>query len=117
MAQTSPKERLEYSSANRTSKGAAAIAFDLTILATIGVWFVAAIALPNDHVLPLVSGFLFLLACSIALLALCHRRHIDHRQLTYWDVAGALTLIGICAGALVDPDQLVRLVAGAQSES
>ena len=33
-------------------------------------------------------------------------------RLTYWDVAGALTLIGICVAAAIEPEQMVRLVAG-----
>ncbi len=34
----------------------------------------------------------------------------DERTLSYWDVAGALTLFGICAATLMDADQLVRLI-------
>ena len=35
-------------------------------------------------------------------------------QITYWDVAGALTLFGICVASQIDPDQMVRLVEGAR---
>ena len=37
-------------------------------------------------------------------------------HVTYWDVAGALTLFGICVASQVDPDQMVRLVEGARRE-
>jgi hypothetical protein len=33
--------------------------------------------------------------------------------MTYWDVAGALTLFGICVASQVDAEQMVRLVEGA----
>ena len=40
----------------------------------------------------------------------------DEYDVTFWDVAGAIALIGIGTAALVEPDQLVRLVAGTSSE-
>ena len=35
---------------------------------------------------------------------------MDPDNVTYADVAGALTLIGLCAAATIDPEQMVRLV-------
>jgi hypothetical protein len=89
--------------------------FQLTMTATVVVWIGAAVSLHNDLVLPLVAGLLFFLAAATALFAWCRRHGNDPRQLTLWDVAGALVLIGIGAAALVEPDQLLRLVGGAQS--
>ena len=74
----------------------------------------AAYALPRDHVVPAISVLLFIAAGLVALLASSDGRLFEQgratSRLTYWDVAGALTFIGICAAATVDPDQMVRLV-------
>jgi putative Mn2+ efflux pump MntP len=70
----------------------------------------AAAKLHADLALPLAVTALFLMACLTAMLAWLHGR--DTRQVvSYWDVAGALIFIGIGAAALIDPDQLVRIVA------
>jgi len=53
---------------------------------------------------------LFVLAAAVALVA--WRRPALGPRLTYWDVAGALTLSGLCVAAAVEPEQMVRLVAG-----
>jgi hypothetical protein len=42
---------------------------------------------------------------------------MNRNQVTYADVAGALTLIGLCAAATIDPDQMVRLVEGGRAEN
>jgi hypothetical protein len=54
-----------------------------------------------------------------AVLAMVGRRNrdLDSNQVTYADVAGALTLIGLCAAATIDPDQMVRLVESGRSEN
>lgn len=76
----------------------------------------AAYALPKDLVLPAISILLFVSAGLVALFASSDGRLFEQvhatSQPTYWDVAGALTFIGICAAATVDPDQMVRLVEG-----
>jgi hypothetical protein len=60
--------------------------------------------------LPAVSTLLFVLAAAVALIA--WRRPRRGPRLSYWDVAGVLTFIGICVAAAIEPDQMVRLVAG-----
>jgi hypothetical protein len=67
-------------------------------------------SLSKDHVLPGVSTLLFALAAAVALIA--WRRPTRGPRLCYWDVAGVLTFIGICVAAAIEPDQMVRLVAG-----
>jgi hypothetical protein len=52
------------------------------------------------------------MAALVALVAWRARRRASDDALTYWDVAGALTLFGVCASAMLDPEQLVRLVEG-----
>ncbi|HEY0440792.1 MAG TPA: hypothetical protein VGD36_12015 [Xanthobacteraceae bacterium] len=68
----------------------------------------AANVLPNGFVLPVVCTLLFAAAGIIALLA--WRSRAAASQPSYWDVAGALTLIGVCASALLEPEQVVALV-------
>jgi uncharacterized membrane protein YhaH (DUF805 family) len=72
--------------------------------------------LPSDLVLPVISTLLFVLASLVALAALCWERASQRSETTYWDVAGALTFIGVCVASQIDPDQMVRLVEGAPRE-
>jgi len=37
-------------------------------------------------------------------------------RITYWDIAGALTFIGIVAALLSDPDQVVPLMEARRSD-
>jgi hypothetical protein len=69
----------------------------------------------RDLALPLASALFFAFAAAVVIGAWrCERASAS--AVTYWDVAGALAFCGICAAALVEPDQLVRLVDGAQRE-
>jgi hypothetical protein len=78
-------------------------------------------ALPREFVMPAISILLFISAGLVALVASTRGRLFEQghatSQVTYWDVAGALTLIGICAAATVDPDQVVRLVESGRSQN
>src|SRR5262245_63536449 len=76
---------------------------EITFAATVLTGFAAMAAgtamLASDLVLPVASTLFFALALLIALIA-SHGQHAhgtDH--ITYWDVAGALTLFGICVSA------------------
>jgi hypothetical protein len=69
-------------------------------------------ALPQDLVTPLIVTLLFGLAAFVTIAAVRKRRGPVPARLTYWDVAGALLLIGIGLSALIEPDQMVRLVEG-----
>ena len=91
------------------------VMFAAALLLAAAAWIVAASSLSNDHTLPLVATLLFALAGLAALVALSRAATApDHP--TYWDVAGALTFIGIGAAALIDPEQMVRLVAAAPGD-
>ena len=67
----------------RPSDVGPAVTFAVTVLATFVALALATVTLPREAVMP---------------------------ALSYWDVAGALTLFGIFAGTLTEPDQLVRLI-------
>jgi hypothetical protein len=96
--------------ASRIGAHGPALAFGATVVAAFAVLVLPIPALSKDIVLPLVSSLFLAGAAAIALLAWSRGRTSDSPHLTYWDVAGALTLIGICAGALIEPDQLLRIV-------
>jgi hypothetical protein len=66
--------------------------------------------LPRDIVLPLVSIVFFVLAALVALVAWRAAQRAEPDRVSYWDVAGALTFIGICAASMVDADQVLRLL-------
>src|SRR5258707_9516986 len=68
--------------------------------------------LPSDLVLPVVSTIFFVLACLVALVASLRDRACEQSRMTYWDVAGPLTLFGICVASQADAEQMVRLVEG-----
>ena len=93
------------------------VTFAASMLALFAALIVATQMLARDLVFSLVATALFLLACAISLIAWRLRTRTDHDGLTYWDVAGALTFIGICVAALIDPEQLVRLVASTHHEN
>jgi hypothetical protein len=83
--------------------------FVATLLIGIGALVVAAVTLPKYLALAMTSTLFFTFAALVALLA-CRFGQGNERTLSYWDVAGALTLFGICAATLMDADQLVRLI-------
>lgn len=69
----------------------------------------------TDAFAPALGTLFFLLAALAALIA--WRRPRPDQRFTYWDVAGLLTLLGILVCASVEPEQMVRLVAGANRAS
>jgi len=72
--------------------------------------------LSPDLALPLTSTLLFVLAALIALVGWNRGPASDRNSITYRDVAGALTLIGIFAATLMDQDQMARIVATRREE-
>ena len=87
------------------------LAFFAAIVATAVTAGTAAGTLPWDAVLPLIATVLFIFAAAVAAFAWRQRKAREQASLTYLDVAGALTLIGIFAAALIEPEQMVRVVA------
>jgi hypothetical protein len=106
MTATNPIERLRVRSL--PSMSGPHIIFAGALTAAVATAAVLAQSLSKDHVLPAVSTLLFVLAAAVALIG--WRRPTRGPRLSYWDVAGVLTFIGICVAAAVEPDQMVRLV-------
>jgi hypothetical protein len=88
------------------------ILFGLGVAATAAAFAIGSHRLPATLLLSLVVTLLFVLAAVTALLASLLREPNRRRGITYWDVAGALTLIGVVASAAIEPEQLVALIEG-----
>ena len=84
------------------------LAFAGATLAGFAAWAASSVTLPPGLIMPAVATVFLAFAAALAMVA--WRREVDPDQVTYTDVAGALTLIGVCAAATIDPDQLVWLV-------
>lgn len=73
-----------------------------------GAWGFFQATLSPDLVMPLVATVFFLLAAVLGPLAWL-RRGMNPLNVTYTDVVGALTLIGVAAAAAIEPEQMMRL--------
>ena len=71
--------------------------------------------LSADAVMPVAATAFLILAVMMAAIAWANRG-ADAAQVTYMDVAGALTLVGFFAAMTIDPDQLMRLVEARSRE-
>ena len=85
------------------------LGFAVAIIACALGWAVAIRMLPPDAVVPAVSTLVLCFAALFGAIA-WRRGRINPANVTYTDVAGALTLIGLFAAATIEPEQLVRLV-------
>ena len=88
-----------------------AATFGATVILAFAAWMLAALTLQKDIALAAAGSVFFVFAAFVALIAWRYGR-AETKSLSYWDVAGALTLFGICAATLMDSDQLVRLIEG-----
>jgi hypothetical protein len=84
-------------------------------VATAGV-IIATGVLPTNLLMPVVTTLLFVLATVFALVAWV-RCSTDEYGVTYWDVAGAVLLIGIGTSVLIEPEQLAGLIADSQTRN
>jgi hypothetical protein len=84
------------------------LSFAAATIAGFALWAGCSATLPAGFAAPIVTSLFLLMAAIFGLVAwLC--RAEDPGTITYKDVAGALTLVGLCASATIDPEQLVRL--------
>lgn len=65
--------------------------------------------LPADALAPVIATLLFALGAAAAGFALLCRR--DRARTLWFDIAGALTFVGVAVSILIEPDQMVRLCA------
>ena len=91
------------------------LAFAGATFAGFAAWGAARASLPPDLVMPAITTLFLVLAAFLGVVAWRHRG-MDPNHVTYADVAGALTLIGLCAAATIDPEQMVRLVESGRPE-
>jgi hypothetical protein len=115
MALTSPAKRVPHQR-GRSAVGPE-LAFSGSMAAALAALGASTIMLPRDLVFPILSTVFFMLAGVVALVAAISGRSSERDPPTYWDIAGALTFIGICVAALIDPDQLVRIVQRAHRDN
>lgn len=92
--------------------------FTLAIALILGIflfgtamWF-----LPHPIVLPLLSVAAIGGAIVVALIAWLSTRRENSVDLSYWDVVGAMTMVGICAALLSDPEQAIPLLEQRQNK-
>src|SRR5262245_1902853 len=85
------------------------------VAAMAAAWIFASRSWGHDMTLPFVVTLIFGLAAIAAFVA-WRRGSMPRHRVTYWDVAGALTFIGMGAAVLIDPEQMVRLVAATPPE-
>jgi len=86
------------------------LAFAAAIFAGLVAWIGLSMTLAADLVVPVVATLLFVFAAALAGVA-WRRSGENPARVTYADVAGALTLIGLCVAATIEPEQVVRIVA------
>jgi hypothetical protein len=97
------------SRAGSASRGPA-VSFATAVLATVGTFAITAAVLPENGAAPAAATLLFGAAGLAALAAWIGRQSADQNSLSYWDVAGALTFIGVCVAATIEPGELVEFV-------
>lgn len=84
-------------------------AFGIAAFAAAAAAFIVAWHAAPSFVLPTIS--LILLGCAATIAVIAWARPVQNgRTITYWDVTGALTLIGISAALLSDPDIALPLL-------
>jgi uncharacterized membrane protein (DUF4010 family) len=104
---------------SRSSRGetagptVAAIVIGAALLAALAV---SAWSLPPALVLPAFSLIALGIACAMALLAWRQPGAANGRRVSYWDLAGALTFLGLCAAILSEPEQVLPLLEEAKRD-
>jgi hypothetical protein len=90
------------------------LGFAAATLSGFAAWSGLVMTTSRDLAMPVLATLFFLFAATFAFNAWRRRGLEDPLRVTYADVAGALTLIGLFAASTIDPDHLVRTVIGAK---
>ena len=80
------------------------------IAAGCAMWFYVARNHTAEMLLPAIATMFFALAALLA--AIAWNRATSQSALNYRDVTGLLVMLGICAAAAIEPDQMVQLLQG-----
>ena len=88
------------------------LGFAAATLSGFAAWSGLMVTASRELAMPVVATLLFLFAATFAITAWRRRGLEDPMRVTYADVAGALTLIGLFAASTIDPDHLVKVVIG-----
>jgi hypothetical protein len=86
------------------------LAFGVSIVGAFSMAAASRYFLPAELIVPVTASFLLALAAALAFAGWHQRQEIISERLTCWDVAGALTFIGIGLSSLIDPEHLMPLV-------
>lgn len=80
-------------------------------LAAAAAAFVAALfLLPPVLVFPVVGMALVFAAASFALIAWASPAEVGVARVVFWDISGALAVIGLCAALFGEPEQMVAFL-------
>jgi hypothetical protein len=109
LALASSKHELRHSLPERGWRGVA-VALAAAVAAGIAALAAAHFMLPQSHVFPVVAAGLIVAAATMALIAWGAPREVGAVRTVYWDIAGALTLIGLAAALFGEPEQAVALL-------
>lgn len=110
------RTRYPYEQAgDRTEGFGPQLAFAAATLTGFTVWTGCVASLPPGFAPPIVTSVFLVLGAVFAVVAWRCRKD-DPSNVTYTDVAGALTLVGLCLSATIEPDPLLRLVQGGSDE-
>jgi len=83
------------------------------VVAVLAAFGAAPIGNFKDGAAATIATLLLVMASAIALFAWVRGNVQRSRGPSYWDVAGALTFIGICVAQTIEPAELVALIEGA----
>jgi hypothetical protein len=87
-----------------------AVALVAALGAALAAFATALFLLPAALVFPVTAAGLVLAAATFALIAWVSPPEVGTTRLLYWDVAGALTVLGLCAALFGEPEQAVALM-------
>lgn len=92
------------------------LGFAAATFAGFAAWSGLIVTVSNEMIMPTLATMFLAFAAGFAAIAWRRRGGEDPTRVTYADVAGALTLIGLFAASTIDPDQLVRIIQAESSE-
>jgi membrane protein YdbS with pleckstrin-like domain len=87
-----------------------ALALVAALAAAAGALVAAVVLLPPSQVLPATVASLMLAAATTALIAWAAPPEAGRARILFWDIAGALTAIGVCAALFGEPGEAVALL-------